>query len=142
MPRWSWSPMRRGSPRTRTARSSYATVWCGKRRRRHERERHTAARFLGPGPRHGDTFRGPRPPGVAELPGPGEMVVSPALKDLLDSAEGKLLRERLPFHRVGTIGASGLLGPGELVYYAGRASFPDGSTYPVTGFGQDLETDP
>ncbi|KIZ14327.1 FtsX-like permease family protein [Streptomyces natalensis] len=84
-----------------------------------------------------------RPPGVAEVPGPGEMVVSPALKDLLGSPEGALLRERLPFKTVGTIGAPGLRGPGELVYYAGRTAFPAGHTGDrITGFGQNTGTDP
>ncbi len=35
------------------------------------------------------------------------MVVSPALKKLLDSGSGKLLRERLPYKVVGTIGETG-----------------------------------
>lgn len=61
----------------------------------------------------------PAPPGVRELPHSGEMVVSPALKELLTSPEGKLLRERLHFTTVGTIGQPGLTGPGELTYYAG-----------------------
>ncbi|MGP8299380.1 ABC transporter permease [Streptomyces inhibens] len=61
----------------------------------------------------------PAPPGVRELPHSGEMVVSPALKELLASPEGKLLRERLRFTTVGTIGQPGLTGPGELTYYAG-----------------------
>ncbi|GAA1749343.1 FtsX-like permease family protein [Streptomonospora arabica] len=63
--------------------------------------------------------RPPRPPGVAELPGPGEMVVSPALARLLDSPEHRLLRERLDYRVVGTIGDAGLLGPHEFAYYAG-----------------------
>lgn len=58
-----------------------------------------------------------RPPGVAALPAPGQMVVSPALKKLLASAP--LLRERLPYKITGTIGSAGLMGPTELYYYAG-----------------------
>ena len=60
----------------------------------------------------------PVPPGVRALPRAGEMVVSPALKKLLASDDGALLRERLPYRTVGTIGESGLVGPGELAYYA------------------------
>jgi hypothetical protein len=66
--------------------------------------------------------RAPLAPGVAEYPAPGEMVVSPALKRLLDSDDGKLLRERLPYRVVGTIGEPGLIGSHELAYYAGAKS--------------------
>ncbi|MFJ9813663.1 ABC transporter permease [Streptomyces sp. NPDC101151] len=63
--------------------------------------------------------RAPLAPGVSAYPAPGDMVVSPALKRLLDSGDGKLLRERLPYRVVGTIGESGLIGSHELAYYAG-----------------------
>ncbi|QBI56354.1 FtsX-like permease family protein [Streptomonospora litoralis] len=63
--------------------------------------------------------RAPVPPGIAEVPEAGQMVVSPALARLLDSPEGELLRKRLDYRIVGTIGEEGLLGPGELAYYAG-----------------------
>jgi hypothetical protein len=61
----------------------------------------------------------PPPPGLGKFPAPGEMVVSPALADLLKSDAGELLRGRLPYETVGTIGEAGLIGPGELAYYAG-----------------------
>ncbi|MFF9000918.1 ABC transporter permease [Streptomyces achromogenes] len=71
-------------------------------------------RFLEPeGP------RAPLPPGVDRFPAPGEMVVSPALKKLLTSDEGRLLRERLADRITGTIGEPGLIGSHELAYYAG-----------------------
>ncbi|ANP49195.1 ABC-type lipoprotein release transport system permease subunit [Streptomyces griseochromogenes] len=63
--------------------------------------------------------RAPVPPGLSRYPAPGEMLVSPELKNLLDSGDGKLLRERLPYRIVGTIGRSGLVGSRELSYYAG-----------------------
>ncbi|MFE9093988.1 ABC transporter permease [Streptomyces sp. NPDC007264] len=63
--------------------------------------------------------RAPLPPGLTSFPAPGEMVVSPALKELLTSGDGKLLRERLPYRIAGTIGESGLIGSQELAYYAG-----------------------
>ncbi|MEU6378276.1 ABC transporter permease [Streptomyces sp. NPDC046909] len=63
--------------------------------------------------------KAPLPPGVSAFPAPGEMVVSPALKKLLDSDDGKLLRERLPDRIVGTIGESGLIGSAELAFYRG-----------------------
>ncbi|MEV3854332.1 ABC transporter permease [Streptomyces sp. NPDC050095] len=61
----------------------------------------------------------PLPPGVDKLPGPGEMVVSPALKKLLDSAEGKLLKERYDYRVIGTIHDAGLTDPFELYLYVG-----------------------
>lgn len=66
-----------------------------------------------------DGARAPLPPGVREFPPAGAMVVSPALKELLDSDRGELLRERLPYDVVGTIGEQGLVGSRELAYYAG-----------------------
>ncbi|MFE1903534.1 FtsX-like permease family protein [Streptomyces gardneri] len=60
----------------------------------------------------------PVPPGTAALPAVGEMAVSPALRELLDSPEGALLKERIPYEVTGTIGPAGLIGPGELRYVA------------------------
>jgi hypothetical protein len=80
------------------------------------------------------------PPGVDRLPGPGHMVVSPALRRLL--AAQPLLRERIPYTDDGLIGHAGLMGPAELYYYAGSdrltardASFAHGNATRVTGFG-------
>ncbi|MCX5385337.1 FtsX-like permease family protein [Streptomyces sp. NBC_00083] len=61
----------------------------------------------------------PVPPGVAKLPAPGTMVASPALRDLLASPDGALLRERIPYRITATIADQGLMGPHELAYYAG-----------------------
>ncbi|MFD5951715.1 ABC transporter permease [Streptomyces collinus] len=63
--------------------------------------------------------KAPLPPGVSAFPADGEMVVSPALKELLASGDGKLLRERLDYRITGTIGEQGLVGSQELAYYAG-----------------------
>ncbi|MFE0517202.1 FtsX-like permease family protein, partial [Streptomyces sp. NPDC058964] len=63
--------------------------------------------------------RAPLPPGVERFPAKGEMVVSPALKELLESDSGALLRERLPDRIIGTIGEEGLIGSAELAYYQG-----------------------
>ncbi|GGS79008.1 ABC transporter permease [Streptomyces cinerochromogenes] len=63
--------------------------------------------------------KAPLPPGVGRFPAKGEMVVSPALKRLLDSDGAKLLRERIPYRIVGSIADSGLIGSHELAYYAG-----------------------
>ncbi|WP_342451961.1 FtsX-like permease family protein, partial [Streptomyces palmae] len=63
------------------------------------------------------------PPGVRKFPGPGELVVSPALKRLLDSGDGTLLRQRFAAYRVvGTIADQGLQGPSELMFYTGAKS--------------------
>ncbi|MFF2937578.1 ABC transporter permease [Streptomyces mirabilis] len=72
--------------------------------------------------------RAPLPPGVDTFPGKGEMVVSPALKNLLASDDATLLRERLPYKITGTIGESGLIGSHELAYYAGASGLK------LTGF--------
>ncbi|MGY0069503.1 ABC transporter permease [Streptomyces sp. QTS137] len=96
--------------------------------------------------------KAPLPPGVSEFPAAGEMLVSPALKDLLASDGTGLLRERLPYDIVGTIGEPGLVGSQELAYYAGakgladkindsRAVRLDGFGTPE-GYASEEETDP
>ncbi|MER5403390.1 ABC transporter permease [Streptomyces sp. NPDC002769] len=86
--------------------------------------------------------RAPLPPGVKKNPAPGEMVVSPALADLLKSGAGKLLRERLPYRTIGTIGESGLVGANELTFYAGADDLApriDGTRVTrIEHFGQPL----
>ncbi|GGX89672.1 FtsX-like permease family protein [Streptomyces hiroshimensis] len=87
----------------------------------------------------------PVPPGVAALPGPGEMVVSPALGRLLASDEGKLLSERFRHRTVGTIGDAGLIGPDELFFYLGSDRITQGGgVVRIDGFGssQDGPVDP
>ncbi|MFE4634003.1 ABC transporter permease [Streptomyces sp. NPDC056773] len=66
----------------------------------------------------------PLPPGVKKFPGAGELVVSPALDRLMKTDEGKLLRDRLDGKIVGTIGDAGLVGPGDLYFYAGSDRLP------------------
>lgn len=80
----------------------------------------------------------PPPPGVAKIPGPGEMVVSPALRELLASSEGALLAQRLDDRIVGTIGDAGLVDPGELRFYAGSSTLTvDGVGIRSPGYGLD-----
>ncbi|MFF7374272.1 ABC transporter permease [Streptomyces massasporeus] len=86
--------------------------------------------------------RAPLPPGVAEFPAAGEMVVSPALKELLASEDGKLLRERLDYRIAGTIGEQGLVGSQELAYFAGGKGLAKLLEGPASGaridhFGND-----
>ncbi|MEV4512818.1 FtsX-like permease family protein [Dactylosporangium sp. NPDC049525] len=64
--------------------------------------------------------RPPVPPGVGRLPGPGEVLVSPALAELLRSVPDDQLRDRFPGRIVGTIGDAGLIMPDELVGIVGR----------------------
>lgn len=67
----------------------------------------------------------PTPPGVSEIPDAGEMIVSPALRDLL--ADNPLLRDRLQARIIGTIDKEGLVSPNELYYYTGvRGLSPQG----------------
>lgn len=61
----------------------------------------------------------PVPPGVKRLPRPGELVVSPALRDLLESPDGALLRPRLPGRIIGIIADEGLTEPAEHLFYRG-----------------------
>lgn len=63
----------------------------------------------------------PLPPGVSAFPAPGQLVVSPALADLLRSGAGAGLRPRLSGPIVGSISESGLSSPGELRFYRGAA---------------------
>ncbi|MFI9750562.1 ABC transporter permease [Streptomyces collinus] len=77
--------------------------------------------------------KAPLPPGVPAFPADGEMVVSPALKELLASGEGKLLRERLDYRIAGTIGEQGLVGSQELAYYAGGNGLAERLEGPASG---------
>ncbi|GLF94413.1 FtsX-like permease family protein [Streptomyces yaizuensis] len=76
------------------------------------------------------------PPGVSRIPGPGEMLVSPALGRLLRSPEGAALAQRLDDRVVGTVGGSGLVDPGELLFYAGSDTLTaPGMAFRTDGFG-------
>jgi FtsX-like permease family len=80
---------------------------------------HVAA--LGPRP--------PVPPGVERLPGPGEVVVSPGLAELMRTVPDDQLRNRFPGRIVGTIGPEGLIAPAELVGIVGRTPQEMRNTY-------------
>ncbi|MGW4230577.1 ABC transporter permease [Streptomyces sp. NPDC004980] len=83
------------------------------------------------------------PPGVAAFPGPGEMAASPALRDLLASPGGALLKERLPYRITSTIADAGLRSPNELYFYAGSDSLTraDGG-HRLAGYGDGPEDEP
>ncbi|XVS64138.1 FtsX-like permease family protein [Actinosynnema sp. CA-299493] len=87
----------------------------------------------------------PVPPGLSAVPGDGEIVVSPALAELLAGPDGELLRARFPQEVVGTIEQSGLVAPHDLKFYAGDASVGHDGESPITGFGgavTDRELEP
>lgn len=87
--------------------------------------------------------RAPVPPGVAALPRDGEVVVSPALRDVLESRDGALFAPRLGGARVvGTIGDEGLAGPGELAFYLGSDTLTTDRASRVDGFGTTAESEP
>ena len=58
-----------------------------------------------------------RPPGVPHLPRPGELVVSPAMGQLL--RQDPVLQARYPGRVVALVGADGLVGPGSLSVFRG-----------------------
>lgn len=86
------------------------------------------------------------PPGLDKMPAPGEMVVSPALRELLDDPANTLLRERFgKYRQAGTIGEAGLVSPLELYYYVGADPLTSAhGAHRVARFGQDdsLPLDP
>ncbi|MFI7084073.1 ABC transporter permease [Streptomyces anulatus] len=83
------------------------------------------------------------PPGIDRIPAPDTMVVSPALRELLDEPGNELLRERLPYEITGTIGDAGLRSPGELLYYAGSDTLtPANGGHRIAGYGDDRQGEP
>ncbi|WP_171110020.1 MULTISPECIES: ABC transporter permease [unclassified Streptomyces] len=87
--------------------------------------------------------KAPLPPGLDRLPAPGEMFVSPKLKALLESPDGKLLRERLSDRIVGTIAEPGLVGSAELAFYRGGDSLAskldDSRIVRIERFGEPIQ---
>ncbi|MFD6097864.1 FtsX-like permease family protein [Nocardiopsis flavescens] len=78
----------------------------------------------------------PLPPGVAEIPGPGELLLSPALADLIDAPGNEVLRDRFDQTVVGEIGPEGLLGPHEAAFYLGSDDLSvENAGIRITGFG-------
>jgi hypothetical protein len=60
------------------------------------------------------------PPGLARLPGPGQLAASPALARLLRGTPAAMLGNRYPARIVGSVGDAALIGPGQLVAVVGR----------------------
>lgn len=85
----------------------------------------------------------PIPPGLDRLPAPGEVVVSPALRELLTGPQESLLDDRIRGRIVGVVDETGLLHPDELIAYLGvhpREIEEIGRAY-VTGFGGRSDSD-
>jgi hypothetical protein len=90
-----------------------------------------------------DGAKPPVPPGIATLPGPGEIVVSPALAELLAAPDAALLRERLNHRVVGTIGDRGLAGPNEHAFYLGSDRLThQADVRRIDHFGNDSRSEP
>jgi hypothetical protein len=78
----------------------------------------------------------PVPPGLSELPSPGEVLVSPRVHDLLRAAPA--VKALLPGREAGVIGPAGLAHPDELYAYVGtdRAGIArEGRTLKGFGYG-------
>jgi ABC-type antimicrobial peptide transport system permease subunit len=60
------------------------------------------------------------PPGVTQLPPPGDYYASPALATLLTTVPADELGDRFPGRMIGTIGQAGLHGAGDLAVYIGH----------------------
>lgn len=75
----------------------------------------------------------PIPPGVTTLPGPGQMVVSPALAELM--RDNPVLAQRWDAEIVGTIGEQGLRGPADLAFYLGADTLDDKTGFRIDRFG-------
>lgn len=63
----------------------------------------------------------PIPPGLTALPGLGELAVSPALRDLLDTTDPGMLADRFPGEVTATVGRDALASPDDLVVFVGRS---------------------
>jgi hypothetical protein len=71
----------------------------------------------------------PVPPGLERLPRPGEVAVSPALRDLLDRTDPALLGDRFDGRVTAVVGRAALASPDDLVAFVGRppADLEDGT---------------
>lgn len=74
------------------------------------------------------------PPGLDRVPGPGEVVLSPAMRELWSDAS-TTLAQRYPGRDAGTVGRTGLVGPEQLVVWRGVEPDRLPETRVVTAFG-------
>ncbi|WP_027941571.1 FtsX-like permease family protein [Amycolatopsis taiwanensis] len=86
------------------------------------------------------------PAGVPALPGPGEVVVSPALFERMHALPAAQLADRFPDHVVGTLSDAALAYPDQLVALVGYTpdTLPGAHQMAVAGFGsaQGAHADP
>ncbi|MGW0859449.1 FtsX-like permease family protein [Streptomyces sp. NPDC002690] len=83
------------------------------------------------------------PAGLPRIPAAGRMYVSPALAEMLDAPDGRLLRERLPYAVDGTISDAGLVSPGELRFYLGSSTLERANGgHRLNGYGGGLPVPP
>lgn len=61
----------------------------------------------------------PVPPGLDRIPGPGEVILSPAAAEFLASPEGRVAQERIGGTVVGEVGQAGLVTANDVVVYVG-----------------------
>lgn len=78
---------------------------------------------------------GVTPPGLTHLPAPGEMAVSPPLRDILRGTHSGELATRLPGRVTGVISEPGLAGPRELFAYVGVRAAAQRDPETVTSYG-------
>ncbi|MGW9309098.1 FtsX-like permease family protein [Saccharomonospora azurea] len=77
------------------------------------------------------------PPGIDRFPGPGEVLMSPALRELSADLPASVLADRYPGEVVGTLGADALTHPDQLAVLVGHTEAEMGSmAMQVFGFGQ------
>ncbi|MGY2067058.1 FtsX-like permease family protein [Blastococcus sp. SYSU DS0619] len=74
------------------------------------------------------------PPGLDRVPAPGEVVLSPAMRELW-SDPTTTLAQRYPGRDVGTVQRAGLIGPRDLVVWVGVDQEQMPPTRVVTGYG-------
>jgi hypothetical protein len=85
--------------------------------------------------------RSPLPPGIPQLPGPGQFYASPALSQLLHATPASQLGDRFDGRRIGTIGPAALPAPNSLIIIIGHTA-RQLSKAPGTAQVRSIETTP
>jgi hypothetical protein len=76
------------------------------------------------------------PPGIDRFPGPGEVLMSPALRELAAGLPASVLADRFPGEVVGTLGTDALTHPDQLAVLVGHTEAElGGAAMSVFGFG-------
>ncbi|EHR63924.1 FtsX-like permease family protein [Saccharomonospora cyanea] len=86
---------------------------------------------------HGDASEIALPPGIERFPAPGEVLMSPALRELSAGLPASVLAERYPGEVVGLLGAEALTHPDQLAVLVGHTEDELGSmAMQVGGFAE------